>query len=160
MFGLVSKKRFEKEIEIIKNSFKDNHKSQDNLKVQIDGLKVQLDKLNLDNKLCLLEHRLSDRIDNILIEAIKNKPLMSISPSPNKSKTSQRQVQENRVIQAFRQTKKQIAKEKIALLIKTHSIPSIKALLMQELGISKASFYNYLKELDLSNKSKLVQISP
>lgn len=151
MFWFVSKKRFEKEIDKIKSSFSDNNKDVQSLKVHLDRL-----NLDLDNKLSKLEERLSNRIDKILIEALKNKTIISspISPIKEVSKTSLRQVQENKVIQAFRHTKKQIAKERIKALEQTQSIPSIKALLMKELGISKASFYNYLKELDIEQRIK------
>lgn len=125
------------------------------------SLRVQIRK-DLDNNLDLLEKRLNNRIDTILITAL-DKIKTSESPrslNKEKSKTSLRQTQENKIIQAFRQTKKQIAKQRIQELQENMSIPSIKIKLMNELGISKASFYNYLKEIDRDTNISKVQISP
>lgn len=75
----------------------------------------------------------------------------SKSPSSLKvqeSKTSLRQVQERYVLNKFRQSKKKIAKEKIIEYTQQNiPIPNIKIKIMNELNISKASFYNYVNEL-------------
>ena len=133
-----------------------NSKVLKDIKEDVESLKVQISNIDLDNKLDKLETRLSLRIDNLLGKALNN---MQSPNSLNKSKTSLRQVQEQRVIQAFRRTKKQVAKDRILEMQKNTPIPSIKAKLMQELGISKASFYNYLKELDNEEQVQEVQKS-
>ncbi len=124
------------------------------LKVQ----EVQIRK-DLDNHLDLLEKRLNDRIDTLLVATLKNLKVqeVQISPNKNKSKTSLRQIQENKVIQAFRHTKKQVTKQKIRELLRNTPISSIKTKLMRELGISKASFYNYLKEIEKEIQVQQVQ---
>ncbi len=147
----ITKKKFNKFLDSLKRKDKDLIK-------EFGSLKVQISNLDLDNKLSKLEARLSNRIDVVLVEALRNKSIIS-SPIKSRSKGSLRQVQENRVIHAFRQTKKQIAKGRIQQMLKNVPVPSIKTKLMQELGISKASFYNYLKELDNEIKVQIVQKS-
>ena len=92
-----------------------------------------------DNKLDKLENRLSLRIDTLLVKALGN---MQGLNSLNKSKTSIRHIQEQRVIQAFRRTKKQVAKANILKMQKNTTIPYIKAKLMQKLGKCKSTFKN------------------
>ena len=128
------------------------------IKSDVEGLKNQINNIDLDNKLNKLEIRLTDRIDNLLGKALNN--IQSpYTYNLDKSKTSLKQTQEKRVIQAFRRTKKQLAKERILEMQKNTPIPTIKVKLMQELGISKASFYNYLKELDNEAQFQEVQKS-
>lgn len=65
-----------------------------------------------------------------------------------KSKTSLRQVQEKTLIHRLRQARKEQAKQQILEFVKQKiPIPSIKIKVMSKLGISKASFYNYVNEL-------------
>ncbi len=138
MWFIPTKKDMNKELKKIYNKF-----------IKRDKLIEELRKEIISKEMIRL------MIENEVLKNSLNKSKSKTSPS--KSKTSLRQIQENKVIRALTQTKKQIAKEKISELRGSMSIANIKDKLISELGISKASFYNYLKELDNDIKIQVIQ---
>jgi len=134
MFWLLTKKDFNKELDKIKNSFKEKD-------IKIDKLKETI--INNSLKIATLEGAYS---------ILSNKSQSQVSHSLNKSPNTF----ENRLINKIKKSRKSLVMAEIIKLTGSHSDIDMFYIIVKEKGLcSKASFYRYINSLKSQSLIKI-----